>query len=242
VMRRKSCKVFIRRGDDTVEFMWANVLDDGSVLIGLLADAQEEVDFVIDAVHGEVRKPRLVTEQKVGRPKISFHPTGKYKLEGRMGLDSNALDRATVDGPPLADISAPRRMLEVLLPRSFPPSRLAPTPGDIVLTTVEGNLAPLRCTIFCMAKDVAARTLNSGLPIVDTSAWECTGALENDTHVWSWTLRASRNDQFFVDKVSMMLIGPVKWGGPPREVSNREDPLQVSGDIVNTRPSGTKPR
>jgi hypothetical protein len=25
-------------------------------------------------------------------------------------------------------------------------------------------------------------------------------------------------------------------------VSNREDPLQVSGDIVNTRPSGTKPR
>jgi hypothetical protein len=26
------------------------------------------------------------------------------------------------------------------------------------------------------------------------------------------------------------------------EESNREDPLQVSGDIVNTRPSGTKPR
>jgi hypothetical protein len=26
------------------------------------------------------------------------------------------------------------------------------------------------------------------------------------------------------------------------KVSNREDPLQVSGDIVNTRPSGTKPR
>jgi hypothetical protein len=25
-------------------------------------------------------------------------------------------------------------------------------------------------------------------------------------------------------------------------VSNREDPLQVSGDIINTRPSGTKPR
>ena len=25
-------------------------------------------------------------------------------------------------------------------------------------------------------------------------------------------------------------------------MSNREDPLQVSGDIVNTRPSGTKPR
>jgi hypothetical protein len=29
---------------------------------------------------------------------------------------------------------------------------------------------------------------------------------------------------------------------PDEEVSNREDPLQVSGDIVNTRPSGTKPR
>ena len=35
------------------------------------------------------------------------------------------------------------------------------------------------------------------------------------------------------------------WGKVDRAsrgVSNREDPLQVSGDIVNTRPSGTKPR
>jgi hypothetical protein len=68
-----------------------------------------------------------------------------------------------------------------------------------------------------MGKEEAARILNSGARIVDTSAWECTGALENDTHVWTWTLRASQNDRFVTDKVTMMLIGPLKWGGPPRE-------------------------
>jgi hypothetical protein len=216
-MRRKSCKVFIRRGGETVEFMWANVIDDGSVLIGLPAGAQEEVDFAVDGLRGEIRKPQLITERRLGQPKISFHPTGKYKLEGRMGLEPNAVDRATVDGPPLADISTPRRMLEVLLPRTFPPSGRPPTADDIVLTVAEGNQLPLRCTIFCMAKDEATRVLTSGVRIVDTSAWECTCALENDTHVWSWTLRASRDDRFFPDKFSIMLIGPVKWGGPPRD-------------------------
>jgi len=216
-MRRKSCKVFIRRGEDTVEFMWATVSDDGSVMLGLLADAQQEVEFVVDAVHDDVRKPKLITEKTVGRPKISFHATGKYKLDGRMGLEWNALDRATIEGPPLAEISEPRRMLEVLLPRSFPASRLTPTPVDIVLTADEGNQLPLRCTISCMAKSEAARIFGSEVPFVDTSAWECTGALENDTHVWTWTLRASRNDQLVADKVMMILIGPVKWGGPTRE-------------------------
>ena len=37
-----------------------------------------------------------------------------------------------------------------------------------------------------------------------------------------------------------VLVG--RGDGTKRGMSNREDPLQVSGDIVNTRPSGTKPR
>jgi hypothetical protein len=95
-MPPKSSKIFIQRGNETVEFMWADVARDQSVMVGLLADAIEEVEFVGDEARGEVRKPALVTEARLGRPKISFHASGRYKLEGRMGLDRMALDRATV--------------------------------------------------------------------------------------------------------------------------------------------------
>src|SRR5215475_6020078 len=135
----KSSKVFVRRGDETVGFMWADVSSDGSVMMGLLAEAHQEVDFVVDAEHGEIHKAQLVTEPRLERPKINFHATGKYKFDIRMGLEAGALDRATVEGPPLSAISAPRRMLEVLLPRSLPASRFTPTPGDIILTVDEDN-------------------------------------------------------------------------------------------------------
>jgi hypothetical protein len=146
-MPPKSSKIFIQRGSETVEFTWADVATDQSVMVGLLADAIEEVEFVGDEERGEVRKPALVTETRPGRPKISFHASGRYKLEGRMGLNPLTLDRATVQGPPLADISAPRRMLEVLLPKALPDARLVPTARDIVLVADEASERPLRCTI-----------------------------------------------------------------------------------------------
>ena len=212
-MRRKSSKVFIRSSDDTVEFMWANVLTDGSVKMGLLSDGTEEIELAVDPIRGEIRKPNLFTEQKLGRSEVTFHPSGKYKLTGRMGLHREEFDRATVEGPPLAAISEPRRMLEVVLPRVLPEPRLTPQAGDIVLTVAEGSNLPLRCTISCMAKEEATRFVDSsGVFFVETSAWESTAALENDSHVWTWTLRSSRNDQHFSEKLYMMLLGPVKWG------------------------------
>ncbi len=48
------------------------------------------------------------------------------------------------------------------------------------------------------------------------------------TGLWSWKER--RREQRLLRKMAS------------KELSNREDPLQVSGHIVNTRPSGTKPR
>jgi hypothetical protein len=217
-MHRRSSKIFIRRGCETVEFMWADVLKDGSIAMGLLADAIEEVAFAIDAVRGEIRAPDLATERILGRPKITFHSSGKYKLSGRMGLDTATLDRATVEGPPLAELSAPRRMLEVLLPRKLPESRLTPQAADIVVTADSDDELPLRCTISCMAKEEAQRILDRGSNtlFVDTSVWESTGALESASHVWTWTLRASGSDRHVPDRVYMMLLGPVKWGGSQR--------------------------
>ena len=135
-----------------------------------------------------------------------------------MGLDSLNLDRATVEGPPLASIVAPRRMSEILIPGTLPPRRLVPTERDIVLTAPEDAAGPLRCTISCMAKSEYRRILEATeVPFVDTSAWECTDALENESHVWTWTLRASRYDEHVSDRVVMMLLGPVKWARSQQE-------------------------
>ena len=151
-MPEKSCKIFLARGEqEPVEFMWADVTSDQSVMIGLLGEAVEEVEFAVDQERGEIRKPVLVTERRLAQPKVTYHASGQYKLSGRMGLDSLNLDRATVEGPPLAGIAAPRRMMEILVPGALPPSRLVPTERDIVLTAPEG-VGPLRCTISCMAK------------------------------------------------------------------------------------------
>jgi hypothetical protein len=65
-----------------------------------------------------------------------------------------------------------------------------------------------------MSKPEYQRVVDShDVRFVDTSEWESTGALENDSHVWTWTLRASKNDEHFSDKVRMVLLGPVKWAG-----------------------------
>ena len=70
----------------------------------------------------------------------------------------------------------------------------------------------MRCTITCMGKPEYQRIVESrDVRYVDTSEWESTGALENDSHVWTWTLRASKNDEHFSDKVHMRLAGSVKW-------------------------------
>jgi hypothetical protein len=106
-------------------------------------------------------------------------------------------------------------MLEVLLPKVLPDARRVPTARDIVLMADEASQGPLRCTITCMSKPEYQRIVEStDVRFVDTSEWESTGALENDSHVWTWTLRASKNDAHFSDKVRMVLLGPVKWAEP----------------------------
>ena len=52
-------------------------------------------------------------------------------------------------------------------------------------------------------------------------------------------------DEAINDASIVEMLRDWTWSGPgppPAWLRNREDPLQVSGDIVNTRPSGTKPR
>ena len=217
--RSVSSKIFIKRGAETSAFMWADVGSDGSVMMGLLGKVAEEVEFASDALHGQVRQPTLLTQQQVGSSKISFHPTGLYKLSARMGLSSDAMDRATIQGTPLADISAPQRMLEIILPTTLPRSPYTPTQGDVVVEArdVDGG-QPLRCTVCCMApaefEKVSDAVRDTGTLFVDTSAWEQTAVLANNSHVWTWTLRVSRDDIAVErrEKVHIALLGPVRWG------------------------------
>ena len=211
-MRRKSVKVFIRRDGELCELMWTELGPDGSVMMGLLGEVAEEVEYVHDAVRGTIRKPDFATQPNHGTHKISFHPSGRYKLMSKLGLGDHMLDRVTVDGPPLADIAAPRRMLEIVLPRSLPISSRTPKEPDIILTSQAGDGGPLRCTVSCMSKDEHRRLSELGPPtFVDTSRWECTGTLDSPTHTWTWTLRSSKEDQGIPDRCLIALIGAVRW-------------------------------
>jgi hypothetical protein len=208
----KAAKVYVKRGDKLYSFMWANVGPDGSVMLGFTFSGTEEVELVLDEELGDIRPPNVITKENVGQPKISFHASGQYKLTAKMGKTADSVDRATVEGPKLADISEPRRMVELLLPKALPESSEKSGELDIVLDATSSPDMPLRCTISCMTKGHLEEILKKGGKFVDTSAWEFVHALENEKHVWVWALRASTNDEKYPDRIGIFLIGPVKWG------------------------------
>lgn len=208
-----SCKVFLAHGSTCTEFMWADMSSDGSVLLGLFGQAELRVEMVQDADLGNVKPPRFFGPALVGNPKISFHSTGHYKLTGKMGKTKATLDRATVKGPPLHEIASPRRMAEIVLPRWMPTgTRVPESSRDIVLdVTSRPTDRPLRCTIACMNQS-SFDSLSTETPMVGTSNWETTGGLANGSHVWTWTMRTSADDEHYPERVYIVLLGPPKWG------------------------------
>lgn len=212
--RPKSSKILVKRGDEMYSLMWANVGPDGSIMIGFPLKGKQRVVSVIDEKMGELRPPSLITENVIGGFKISFHPSGQVKLTTKMGKDSDAIDRVTVECPRLEDIYAPRRMVEFLLPKKLPPIIAQPTEGDIVLDATTAPERPLRCTLSCMSIEKLQEHIAKGSRFVDTSIWEAVNALAIGTHTWVWTLRVSRNDNIYPDRFFIMLIGNVKWGKP----------------------------
>jgi len=211
--RLKSNKILIKRGQELYQFMWANVGPDGSVLVGFPVKGKQQVVSVVDEKLGELRPPYIATEDVIGLFKISFHPSGQFKLMAKMGRKTNKIDRVTIDGPKLLDIYDPRRMIEVLLPKEFlflPADKV--TEGDIVLDTTSAPNIPLRCTVSCMSPIKLEEFVRIGRWFVDTSIWEFSNALQTEKHAWIWTLRASKNDKVYADRFYIMLIGTVKWG------------------------------
>ncbi len=192
--------------------MWAIVGSDGSVMMGFPWESNEAIALVMDEELGNLKKEDLVTEGYTGKSKISFHKSGHYKFNCRMGKTEEAIDRVTVTGPPFDKIKSLHRLAELLLPKELPKSNYSPTDRDIVIDVTGADTLPTRCTISCIDNDEFKKLIETNNRFVDTSIWEAWSGLENDTHTWVWTLRRSINDESYADKVYVTLLGSPKWG------------------------------
>jgi hypothetical protein len=187
-------------------------MPDGSVIMGLRFEAQQQIELVVGEQDGTLRPPDIEAPKIVCHPKVSFHPSGHYKLDAQVGLTSTTIDRATVIGPRLQEIDEPRRMLEILVPPLLPKASKPLTDTDIVLDATTAPRTPLSCTISCMSEQQFQRVMSSNCRFVDTSTWEFIQALANESHVWVWTLRTSAEQTIYPNRFILGLLGEVKWG------------------------------
>lgn len=70
--RRKSSKIYIKKVEKIFDFMWANVGPDGSVMIGLPFEGEEDVELILDEELGELRPSTILTEKQFVAPKSVF--------------------------------------------------------------------------------------------------------------------------------------------------------------------------
>lgn len=207
----KSAKVYIRVEDRLFDFMWANVMPDGSVVMGLCFKGRQQIELVAERDR-QLRPPRIEAPRIVCYPKISFHPSGRYKLDAQVGLTSTSVDRSTIIGPRLEHIDEPRRMLEVLLPKVLPIASKATTNRDIIIDATTAPRQPLACTISCMSERWFQRVMEANTKFVDTSTWEFIYALTNESHVWVWTFRTTQEQTVYPNRFIISLLGEIKWG------------------------------
>ena len=208
----KSSKIFVKNSDNVLAFMWAIMGSDGSVMMGFPWESKEAIALVMDEELGNLNRKDLVTEGYTGKSKISFHKSGHYKFNCRMGKTEDAIDRVTVTGIPFDKIQSPQRLAELLLPEKLPKSSYSPSERDIVIDITGIDSPPSRCTISCIEKSEFEVLRQNKINFVDTSLWEASNALESDTHTWVWTLRKSKADKSYSDKVYVTLLGSPKWG------------------------------
>jgi hypothetical protein len=210
--KQKSSKIFLKNGDVEKVFMWTIVGSDGSVMMGFPWETNEDLSLVMDEELGDLKREDVVSDGYTGRSKISFHKSGHFKFNSRMGKTLEAIDRITVKGPSFDEITTPLRVAELLLPESIPDSNYKPTDRDIVIDVTDAECLPTRCTISCIENEEFKKLKIENKRVVDTSIWEASHALENDSHTWMWTFRKSKDDSGYADKIYVTLLGSPKWG------------------------------
>lgn len=200
-------RVFIKHGDELGYFMWLDIKPEGDVIMGFSWNGAESLEAIFDEEPVEAKD--LIHLPGTHPSKISFHKTGLYKLSSRVGKDSNSIDRITVTGPPLCEITEPRRMAELLLPSRLLVRGKAPREKDVIIDLSNMPCPPTRCSIVCLPISHKNALLKQ---LIDTSEWEAVNAFENDTHLWVWIFRKSRGDTEHSEKVFVYLPGNPRWG------------------------------
>ncbi len=193
--------------------MWATVANDESVMMGFPWSSSEKVELIMDKERGDLAGDDIFQETFTGNSKINFHASGNYKLMSKVGSSADLLDRATVTGTPLKDISAPQRMAEIIIPEELPVTNHRPSDKDIVIDITGCSSQPTRCTVGCMSNEHFNSLPKSDNPMVDTSEWEAWNILSTQTHTWIWVIRRSRNDHSNTSKFYVTLLGDPKWAG-----------------------------
>lgn len=219
----KHSRVFIRSGTDLFYLMWAQFETNGDVYMGLTAKGIGWLEQAYAPTIGHVQGKDIHAPQSDESLKLSFHTSGQYKLTGRMGLSKDSEDRVTVNGIPLAHISEPRMMAEILLPIHLPRTTYKPSEHDITLDISPGPPPPHRCAIFCMPKQRYEEILTGTIKLVDTSEWECTDAFTDGLQVWAWTIRKSKNDKVPPSRYLVYFPGIPKWGQQRNERAGLEE-------------------
>lgn len=215
-------RIFLKKDGHILNFMWAYVTKDGSVLMGFYGDTFiESIEKIFDG-RGELIPGKhftVVTEEGINYPKISFHTSGWYKLTQK--IKKIVTDRLTIMGLPLKSIKKPTRMLEILIPMNLKKTDKQPIQGkDAIIDITSFPMKPLRCTVSCMHLDEFTNFANTS-KIVDTSIIESSAIFEYDHQIWTWTFRISADDKTAnVTKFTVFIPGRVSWPSKVKALLN----------------------
>lgn len=211
-MAKRYSKIYISDGDSVYKFLWAQVSNDGSVMIGTSYNGMQQTHAVFDE-HKTYKPSDFVSGEALSNPKITFHTSGQYKTSTTIGLTKESIDRCTVSGTPLDDIHEPVRMAEILLPKKLEISGKTPKDNDININVPFSDNRPFRCSVSCCSKQYFHENLENHNRYYDTSVTEFTMGLEDGKRTWLFTVRQSKNDIHYPNEFIIMIPGKIKWGG-----------------------------
>jgi hypothetical protein len=205
-------RIFIKNEESFHDFMWADLTTDQSVVIGLSTIHTGIVKEIFDPIQGHLYEDDIYKKEGNVAPKFTFHVSGYYKGEGSAGIDPVSLDRPTIKGFPLNEITEPKRMLEILLPKNLCRSKHLPKQDDLVLSLNSGPQIPIRCVVTCMSLSKFKSINWNNARIIENSTWETHDALSTNLHAWVWTLGQCTTDSKFPSDFYVALIGEIRWG------------------------------
>jgi len=209
----KRVKIFLKKNDSLLNFMWADVVrSDSSVMMGIYGSVafKSAVEKIFDKEGDLIPGKHFIpvdSDIPTKNTKINFHASGFYKLTNK--IKKGSIDRTTIKGAPIKEILKPTRMLEVFLPAKIGISTTEYREGkDAIIDITKFPNKPLRCTVTCMPID----KVNEFNQFVDTSIIESSYIFEYENMAWVWTLRISKNDVYVAENNFYIFVpGEMVW-------------------------------